>query len=197
MFEELHPDICAVVQGRRACCGSFGVCGREVRVLSPWWEEIRWVLSKNPNDPNDFPNDLQSLPSAGLLASERIPGARKFERALDARGERPGVQWVFTTNQVGDNQGGYQDQTSLIELVTLVGLDGLLSRCGGLDGRLDQVRCGESIHNSAGMGSGPFSWGTSTAAVGANPPPETFPCSSRRGNEVRDVHARVFNFAVR
>ena len=54
MFEELHPDICAVVQGRRACCGSFGVCGREVRVLSPWWEEIRWGLSKNPNDPNDF-----------------------------------------------------------------------------------------------------------------------------------------------
>ena len=110
-------------------------------MLSPWWEEIRWGLSKNPNDPNDFSNDLQSLPSAGLLASERIPGARKFERALDARGERPGVQYLQTTNQVENNQGGYQDQTSLIELVKLVGLDGLLSRCGGLDGRLDQVRC--------------------------------------------------------
>ena len=47
-----------------------------------------------------------------------------------------------TINEVGDNQGGYQDETSLIELVTLVGLDGLLSRCGGLDGRLDQVRFG-------------------------------------------------------
>ena len=67
-------------------------------MLWPWWEEIRWGLTKNPNDPNDFPNDLQSFPSAGLLASERIPGARKSERALDARGERPGVQWVFTTN---------------------------------------------------------------------------------------------------
>ena len=150
-------------------------------MLWPWWEGIGWVLSKNPNYSS---NDLQSLPSAGLLASERIPRARKSERALDARGERPGVQWVQTTNEDGDNQGGYQDETSLIELVTLVGLDGLLSRCGGLDGRLDQVRWGRvhpysTFHNSAGVGSGPFSWGTSKASMGPNPPPETFPCSSR------------------
>ena len=36
-------------------------------------------------------------------------------------------------------QGGYGDETLLIELVTLVGLEGLLARCGGLDGQLDQV----------------------------------------------------------
>ena len=36
-------------------------------------------------------------------------------------------------------QGGYRDEALLIELVTLVGLEGLLSRCGGLDGQLDQV----------------------------------------------------------
>ena len=36
-------------------------------------------------------------------------------------------------------QGGYGDEASLIELVTLVGLEGLLARCGGLDGQLDQV----------------------------------------------------------
>ena len=36
-------------------------------------------------------------------------------------------------------QGGYRDEASLIELVTLVGLEGLLARCGGLDGQLDQV----------------------------------------------------------
>ena len=36
-------------------------------------------------------------------------------------------------------QGGYVDEALLMELVTLVGLDGLLSRCGGLDGQLDQV----------------------------------------------------------
>jgi len=44
---------------------------------------------------------------------------------------------LLTPGQKG--QGGYQDETTLIELVTLVGLDGLLSRCGGLDGRLDQA----------------------------------------------------------
>ena len=37
------------------------------------------------------------------------------------------------------SQGGYRDEASLIELVTLVGLEGLLARCGGLDGQLDQV----------------------------------------------------------
>ena len=37
-----------------------------------------------------FLNDLQSLP-AGLLASERIPRARKPERTLDAWREKPGV----------------------------------------------------------------------------------------------------------
>ena len=31
------------------------------------------------------------------------------------------------------------DEASLMELVTLVGLEGLLARCGGLDGQLDQV----------------------------------------------------------
>ena len=36
-------------------------------------------------------------------------------------------------------QGGYRDEALLIELVTLVGLEGLLARCGGLDGQLDQV----------------------------------------------------------
>ena len=36
-------------------------------------------------------------------------------------------------------QGGYGDEALLIELVTLVGLEGLLARCGGLDGQLDQV----------------------------------------------------------
>ena len=36
-------------------------------------------------------------------------------------------------------QGGFRDEALLIELVTLVGLEGLLARCGGLDGQLDQV----------------------------------------------------------
>ena len=58
---------------------------------------------------------------------------------------------LLTTSEVENNQGGYQDETSLIELVTLVGLDGLLSRCGGLDGRLDQVRYWTSSPSDFGM----------------------------------------------
>jgi len=38
-----------------------------------------------------------------------------------------------------EGQGGYGDEALLIELVTLVGLEGLLARCGGLDGQLDQA----------------------------------------------------------
>ena len=46
----------------------------------------------------------------------------------------------FRRNQCKDFfQGGYGDEALLIELVTLVGLEGLLARCGGLDGQLDQV----------------------------------------------------------
>ena len=46
-------------------------------------------------------------------------------------------------------QGGYGDEASLIELVTLVGLEGLLARCGGLDGQLDHVTIfWISIHTS-------------------------------------------------
>ena len=162
-------------------------------MLWPWWEGIRWVLSKNPND---FPNDLQSLPSAGLLASERIPRARKSERALDARGERPGVQWELNTNEVDDNQGGYQDETALIELVTLVGLDGLLSRCGGLDGRLDQVRCRRGHPQFCRHGVRSFLLGNVNDYCG-------------RESSTRDLHllfsmkqqgeecARALNFAVR
>ena len=42
-------------------------------------------------------------------------------------------------NENNFSQGGYRDEALLIELVTLVGLEGLLARCGGLDGQLDQV----------------------------------------------------------
>ena len=73
--DELVAGSSRFVAGRSGCCGHGG------RRSGGFYQRILMI----------FPNDLQSLPSAGLLASERIPRTRKSERALDAWGERAGV----------------------------------------------------------------------------------------------------------
>ena len=94
-------------------------------------DQVNWRLKKIMSNHAQ----LACLPQREFLGQGSL-------RDLLAPGDKGQVSVFFhlwTRDETAKNQGGYQDETSLIELLTLVGLDGLLSRCGGLDGRLEQV----------------------------------------------------------